>query len=192
MQLNMDLTGVDDHLKPQPIKPGWYQAIITDAGQKMAKSSGNSYLSLTWTVINGSCKGRLVFDSIMLTGNGAKFGLTKLKTIAKAIGHRNPNYIHDTSELVQRPCYINVGMRQQEGYDDSNKINNYYNDAEYRARIVGRNTPGTPVQTQPAATEAIGPPPPPQENQTINVPQNNGERSPFEAQDAIVSDEPPF
>lgn len=125
--LNLDLSDTKAGLDFEPVPAGVYEAQIIDSEERKSKND-NDMLNLTWLVIDGEQAGRMVFDRIMLSGSddSINFGKRRLKTIAEAIGHPNPNFIGDKEELHGLPCIITVVVKKgTEGYSDSNEIKNY-------------------------------------------------------------------
>ena len=155
--LNVDLHDVPSGMGYDPIPAGDYQAQIIESKLENSQS-GNLMLNLTWVVLEGDHAGAYVFDRAMLSGTdkAINFGRRKLKTMAEAMGHPNPNRIDDSEELHGRPCLITVSVRKGDGdYSDQNEVKNY--------KPLGAPTPTNQTAPAPAtqpAPPAKTPPPP--------------------------------
>lgn len=181
--LNMDLSDAKTGLGFDPIPAGVYQAQIIDSELGHSKAD-NLMLNLTWMIIDGECAERMVFDRIMLSGSdkAITFGKRRLKTLADAVGHPNPNRIDESHELHGLPCLITVTLRRGKGeYSDSesNEIKNYRpltaatpQQPAVAAVAPSANTP--PAQS--AAPPKSQTPPPTQKT----APPPNKPRTPFE------------
>lgn len=183
--LNMDLSDAKVGLDFEPVPAGDYQAQVIDSELTQSKSD-NTMLTLTWLVIDGEQAERLIFDRVMLSGSdkSVAFGKRRLKTIADAIGHPNPNRIEDSGELHGLPCLITVAVRKStEGYSDSNEVRNYHplaNAAPQRAPAA------PPANTSPAQVAA-----PPNSRAQTPPPARGNTPSPRGAQKPQTPFDPP-
>ena len=123
--LDMDLHDTPDTMGFDPIPAGDYVAQIIESDIGTSKK-GYMMLNLTWVIMDGPYAERLVFDRVMLSGSDASiaFGKNKIKTIASATGHHNPNRVNDSEELHGRPCSIIVTIREWDG-ENRNEVKNY-------------------------------------------------------------------
>lgn len=148
--LNMDLSDAQVGLGFDPVPAGEYLAQIVGSEVGSSKND-NMMLILTWLIIEGEHSERMVFDRVMLSGSeqSVKLGKRRLKTIAVAVGHPNPNRIDDSGELHGLPCFITISVKKGlEDYSDFNEIKNY------------RPLNGPNHQPAAAAPPAGGPAPP--------------------------------
>jgi hypothetical protein len=99
------------------VPPGIYPVQLTEAAVKTSRK-GDGYVSMEFTITAGDLAGSTVSDSFMLTGNGVKFGKTKVRTLLSAAGHPNPAAgVRDTEELKGLACLVEVTEKETEGQD---------------------------------------------------------------------------
>jgi len=162
--LGKDLSGTPAELGFEPVPKGQYLAHIVESKQDETKNR-DFVIKFTWLVLEGEYEGRKLFDQIMLTGSdkAVAFGERKLKTMAVAMGHPNPNFIEDSEELHGLPCTIVVGLRTWEG-EERNEIRDYKAfDPNKPAPVAPAAAPpaqhsAPPAQAPPAATAPASPP----------------------------------
>jgi hypothetical protein len=186
--LNRDLNGVPAEMGFDPIPKGTYLAHIIESKDDTSKND-DLVLKITWMILEGEHEGRKVFDQIMLTGSdkAVAFGNRKLKTIAVASGHPNPNFIEDSEELHGLPCQIVVGVRTWEGAE-RNEVKDYKPaSSKQPAAQPSPAAPPPPPQGPPPPAAATSTPPsaPPSAGPTKTAaspppPQPGGAKSPFE------------
>jgi hypothetical protein len=167
MKLAQNLSGVEAGLDFKSLPEGVYKAHITEARgdfQDLPGENVKESVSLLWTILEPEYEGAVVFDRLCLNGykdTALTMSQRKLKTMAEAMGHPNPNYIEDTDELLQRACYIKVGFGKGE-YKDKNQVNNYYSLNASPALLGVKTTtePPKPAQAPPtvAPPKAVAPP----------------------------------
>ncbi len=106
-RINQDLSDTPSGLGFDPIPAGDYPAHITESDIANTKN-GDLMLKLSWTVLEGPHASRILFDNVMLTGSekAVAFGKRKLRTMADATGHPNPNHVDYSEELHGRPCLL--------------------------------------------------------------------------------------
>jgi hypothetical protein len=165
-----------DHVKDEDltgfslIPAGVYMAQVTKT-EILESRTGGAYCALRWALLEGDYANRFVFDRIILNGSdkGMDFGDKKLKAIARAIGHHNPNLVMDTEELEGRPCYIKVKVALKYETTDQfiNEIDGlgYISFAAYNGMpgVYGQKPQGRP-QTPPVMTGYPGQALPPMPN----------------------------
>lgn len=112
----------------EPVPEGTYLAMITRDERLETKTPGNYRLSLTWEIVDGEHKGRLVFDSLNLWRNmqadSDAYTIARaestLADICTAVGVTGFN---DTAELHDKIIKIHVIVRPpQKNYGASNAI----------------------------------------------------------------------
>jgi hypothetical protein len=141
-----------------PVPAGDYPAKVVDT--EAVETLNRDYrLKITWEVTDGQYSGRKVFDSLMLSGSveAVKVGEARLKAMAIALGHQNPDHIGDSEELHGRECKIVVTIKNDKNGNPKNEISSW--------RKLDAPAPGQ-TATSPAT-------PPPNQGQT---------RMPWEAQ----------
>lgn len=123
--LNFDATTVEPQQTFSPIPAGLYAAQVIDSDVKSTKSGTGQYIQLTWQVLDGDFKGRLVFDRLNIRNQNAtaeKIGQQQLSGLCHALGVLK---VQDTAQLHGKPCRIKVSIRKDDQYGDSNEIKGY-------------------------------------------------------------------
>jgi hypothetical protein len=104
---------------------------------------------------------------------------SKLKSIAKAIRHPNPNYIGNTSELIGGELVIKVKVKTSEQYDDQNEVTSYspVKGVTTPAPQAAPTAPAAPAApTQPQSAPQPAPQPQPQQtapSEAVKAPWEN-------------------
>lgn len=143
------LQGFDaDSVEPmnefEPIPVGKYLAVITESEFKPTKAGTGEYLQLTFEVIDGPYKSRLLWARLNLNNPNAtavKIAQGELASICKAVGVPRPV---ESSDLHNLPLLVHVRLKKRA---DSDELTN-----EIRGYSAHDEQPGKPVQATP--TEA--------------------------------------
>ena len=121
-----DANNVDPATDFEPIPAGKYVAIITDSEMKPTKSGSGHYLELTFQVIDGPFKNRLLWSRLNLDNPNAQavqIAQGELSAICRAIGVMQPK---DSIELHNLPLLITVKCKKREDTGDvTNEIRGY-------------------------------------------------------------------
>ncbi|GMU36592.1 MAG: DUF669 domain-containing protein [Phycisphaerae bacterium] len=124
--LNFNATDVDPAVGYDPIPAGKYLAAITESEEKPTKSGSGSYVQLTFQILEGEYKGRLVWARLNLDNPNAtavKIARAELSAICRAVGVMSPK---DSSELHNLPLVISVGVKpRKDNGEPSNVIRGY-------------------------------------------------------------------
>lgn len=122
-ELNFDATKVEPMNDFSPIPTGEYTAVITASDMKDTKSGSGKYLQLTYQIVDGEYKNRLIFENINLINSNevaVQIAQKTLSSICHAVGVLHPK---DSNELHDRPLTIKVGIRPASGeYGEQNII----------------------------------------------------------------------
>jgi len=105
---------VEPTMTLDPLPAGKYLAAITASEMKPTKAGDGSYLQLEFTVLEGPCKGRKVWDRLCLTHPNAqtvKIARGNLSAICRAVGVMQPR---DSVELHNLPLVITVKCKKRE------------------------------------------------------------------------------
>jgi hypothetical protein len=97
-----------------PIPAGKYLAVITESGMKPTKSGAGNFLELTFQVLDGEFKGRLLWARLNLDNPNAttvKIARAELSAICRAIGVMAPK---DSVELHNLPLIITVAHKKRQ------------------------------------------------------------------------------
>ncbi|MDR1079829.1 MAG: hypothetical protein LBQ79_02410 [Deltaproteobacteria bacterium] len=145
--LDMNLAGVVPVGANVPA--GSYTVEMTEWQAYSRNTSGRKFI---YTVADGPCRGKKLFDTIVMEGTteAVEFGKSKVRSLAQAVGHANPDYVHKIGELMFRPFVAMVKVRPADGkYGPQSQVYDY--------QPVG---PGA-GQRPPARADAPGPAPGP-------------------------------
>jgi len=96
-----------------PIPAAKYLAVITKSEFKPTKNNSGNYLELTFQVIEGQYKNRLLWARLNLdhpNETTAKISRGQLSAICKAVGVLTPK---DSAELHNLPLIINVKVKKR-------------------------------------------------------------------------------
>jgi hypothetical protein len=140
---------VDPAVGFDPIPAGNHLAIITESELKPTKSGGGKYLQLTFQIIDGEFKGRLVWARLNLENRNAttvKIARAELSAICRAVGVMAPK---DSIELHNLPLVIKVGLKKR---SDTQELGNVIKGYEPKG--------GSAAPARTAPTTAVGSTPP--------------------------------
>ena len=113
-----DLRGFDaNQVEPtaalDPIPAGKYPAVVTESEMKPTKNGAGSYLQLTFQVIEGDYKNRVLWSRLNLDNPNAtavKIARAELSAICHAVGVLAPS---DSTELHNLPLVIHVRCKKR-------------------------------------------------------------------------------
>lgn len=121
-----DATQVDPATDFEPIPDGKYIAIITGSEMKPTKSGSGSYLELTFQILEGLHKNRLLWSRLNLDNpnrQAVQIARGELSAICRAVGVMQPK---DSNELHNLPLQITVRCKRREDTGDIvNEIRGY-------------------------------------------------------------------
>jgi len=130
----------------EAIPAGKYLAAITDSEMKPTKNGGGSYLQLTFTIIEGEYKGRVLWARLNLNNSNAtavKIAQSDLSSVCRAVGVMQP---HDSCELHNIPLLITVKVKKRSDNDDlTNEVKGY----EAKSAVAGKPQQAPPTSTSP-------------------------------------------
>lgn len=133
-----DAAKVDPSVDFDPIPAGKYLAVITASEMKPTKSGNGNFLELTFTVIEGPYKNRLLWARLNLDNpnqQAVAIARAQLSALCRAAGVMQPR---DSCELHGLPLTIGVKVKRREDTDDlTNEIRSYSKKEDAK---------GTPVQ----------------------------------------------
>ncbi len=116
---------VDPATEFEPIPPGKYVAVITASEMKATKAGNGSYLELTFQVIEGEFKGRLLWARLNLDNPNAltvKIARSELSAICRSVGVMEPK---DSCELHNLPLVVSVRQETDRDGNVRNAIKGY-------------------------------------------------------------------
>lgn len=126
-----DLSGFDaSQVEPagefEPIPAGKYVAIITHSEMKPTRSGTGRYLELTFQIVEGQYKGRMLWARLNLENpnpTAVQIARGELSAICRAVGVMAPK---DSVELHNLPLVVSVRCKRREDTDEiTNEIKGY-------------------------------------------------------------------
>ncbi|UCC31263.1 MAG: DUF669 domain-containing protein [Phycisphaerales bacterium] len=120
-----DANEVEPAVGFDPIPVGRYLAVITDSEMKPTKSGTGSFLELTFQVLEGEFKERLLWTRLNLDNPNAttvRIARAELSAICRAVGVMTPK---DSIDLHNVPLAITVGQRKRQ---DTGEMTNVIKD----------------------------------------------------------------
>ncbi len=118
-----------------PLPAGKYLAAITASEMKPTKAGNGSYLQLEFTVLDGPCKGRKVWDRLCINHPNdltQKIARGNLSAICRATGVMQPR---DSVELHNLPVVVTVKCKKRE---DTGEVTNEVKGYAKRESAVGQ------------------------------------------------------
>jgi len=127
----------------EPIPADKYLAVISKSEMKNTKSGNGSYLELTFQVIEGRYKNRLLWSRLNLNNPNeltVKIARAELAAICRAIGVMEPK---DSCELHNLPLVISVKQKTDSDGEVRNEVKGYFK------RDVANSNPGQAANPTP-------------------------------------------
>lgn len=131
---------VDPSVGFDAVPAGRYLAVITESEMKPTKAGTGQYLQLTFQIIDGEYKGRLLWARLNLDNPSAmavKIARAELSAICRAVGVMAPK---DSLELHGLPIQITVGCKKR---NDTGEVTNEIRGYEKRASAAPSSSPAT-------------------------------------------------
>ena len=123
---NFNATEVEPTTSFELIPAGKYLAAITESEMKPTKSGAGSYLQLTFTILEGEYKNRILWARLNLNNPNAtavKIARSGLSAICHAVGVMQPR---DSVELHNVPLVISVKVKKRADTGElTNEIKGY-------------------------------------------------------------------
>ena len=130
-----DASQVEPSASFDPIPAGKYLAAITESEMKATKTGAGSYLQMTFTVLDGDYKNRVLWARLNLNNPNAtavKIARSELSAICHAVGVMQPR---DSVELHNIPLLITVKVKKRE---DTGELTNEIKGYEPKAAAAGQ------------------------------------------------------
>ena len=127
-----NLNEVDEQANSFEVLPkGTYNAIVEEFEFTTSQSSGSPMIKCVYSIIDGEYADRKIFDYYVLTGEGAKYALPRLKQLITRVvpeedsANFNPAKFAESGVIINRPCRITLGIQtQKKGEYKGEKRNN--------------------------------------------------------------------
>lgn len=118
----------------EAIPAGKYIAAITESEMKATKNGSGNYLQLTFTVLEGEYRNRVLWARLNLSNPNAtavKIARSELSALCRAIGVMQPR---DSVELHNIPLLITVKVKKRE---DTGELTNEIKGFEPKSAAAG-------------------------------------------------------
>jgi hypothetical protein len=131
--LVFDLTDVKEDTGFEVLPKGTYPVIV-DELEFGESSKGDPMFTAKFKVTEGEHEGRVLFDYWVLGGNGAEFGLAKLKKFLTRVcpdanlAAFNAQAFADEAVAVNRECSVVVGVQKQKTGEYKGELRNQIRD----------------------------------------------------------------
>ena len=127
-----NLNEVEEQASSFEVLPkGTYNAIVEEFEFTTSQSSGSPMIKCVYSIIDGEYADRKIFDYYVLTGEGAKYALPRLKQLITRVvpeedsANFNPAKFAESGVIINRPCRITLGIQtQKKGEYKGEKRNN--------------------------------------------------------------------
>lgn len=127
-----NLNEVEEQANSFEVLPkGTYNAIVEEFEFTTSQSSGSPMIKCVYSIIDGEYADRKIFDYYVLTGEGAKYALPRLKQLITRVvpeedsANFNPAKFAESGVIINRPCRITLGIQtQKKGEYKGEKRNN--------------------------------------------------------------------
>ncbi len=124
--LQFDANTVEPTTPIEPVPAGKYVAMITESEMKPTKAGTGNYLQLTFEILEGDFKGRLLWARLNLDNPNAQavaIARAELSAVCRAVGVLTPT---DSVQLHNLPLVISVRCKKRSDSDEmSNEIKGY-------------------------------------------------------------------
>ena len=127
-----NLNEVEEQANSFEVLPkGTYNAIVEEFEFTTSQSSGSPMIKCVYSIIDGEYADRKIFDYYVLTGEGAKYALPRLKQLITRVVPEedstsfNPVKFAESGVIINRQCRITLGIQtQKKGEYKGEKRNN--------------------------------------------------------------------
>ena len=126
-----NLNEVEEQTSFEVLPKGTYNAIVEEFEFTTSQSSGSPMIKCVYSIIDGEYTDRKIFDYYVLTGEGAKYALPRLKQLITRVvpeedsANFNPAKFAESGVIINRQCRITLGIQtQKKGEYKGEKRNN--------------------------------------------------------------------
>ena len=128
----------------EPIPAGKYLSVITNSEMKPTKTGSGTYLELTFQVLEGQYKNRLLWSRLNLSNpntQAVQIAQGELSAICRSVGVMQPK---DSVELHNIPLQITVKVKKREDSGDLVNEIKGYTKKESATGLAQQETSSTP------------------------------------------------
>lgn len=170
MKLGLKLESVSVMSQRVVVPTGNYSVKVASAEVKETKAKTGHYLQVGFRITEGEYEGSVLTDRLNINNkneDAVRIGLSALKTILTVGGHKNPNFIGDTDEMIglELGIYVEENPHSFTG-DDGNEIETTQNEIKSYFELKG----DTVNQSSPEKKKADKPAPKKQEKEEAPAP----------------------
>lgn len=129
--MTFNLNEVEESSSFEVLPKGTYNAIVEEFEFTTSQSSGSPMIKCVYSLIDGEYAERKIFDYYVLTGEGAKYALPRLKQLITRVcpdvsaDTFNPAKFAESGVIINRQCRITLGIQtQKKGEYKGEKRNN--------------------------------------------------------------------
>ncbi len=114
-----NLNDVEESKSFEVLPRGTYNAVIDEFEYTTSQSSGSPMIKAVYSVTDGEFAERKVYDYYVLTGEGAKYALPKLKQLLTRVcpevdlSSFNPKDFAENGDIINRMCQIKLSVTTQ-------------------------------------------------------------------------------
>ena len=127
-----NLNDVEEQANSFEVLPkGTYNAIVEEFEFTTSQSSGSPMIKCVYNILDGEFADRKIFDYYVLTGEGAKYALPRLKQLITRVVPEedstsfNPAKFAESGIIINRQCRITLGIQtRKKGEYKGEKRNN--------------------------------------------------------------------
>jgi hypothetical protein len=147
-QINANLSPYEGQLGFENLPPGWYRAKVAESTIK--EGPKGNYIQWKMQIVG---KPNNVWDNMSMSN---EISMKRLKGLAIACGHPNPNFIADTEELHGKECMVRLKIEEDpDGKYEPKNVISAFKPVEngQPAFTPGVNTPSPTSAPAPAASK---------------------------------------
>ena len=147
-----DANTVDPATDFEPLPAGKYLSVITDSEMKPTKAGTGHYLQLTFQVIDGQFKNRLLWSRLNLDNpnhQAVQIAQGELSAICRAVGVLQPK---DSIELHDLPLQVTVKCKKREDTDELTNVVKGYKKRDALAATPAASSPAPAKAASPSST----------------------------------------
>lgn len=114
-----NLNDVEESKAFEVLPRGTYNAVVEEFEFTTSQSSGSPMIKAVFSITDGEFAERKVFDYYVLTGEGAKYALPKLKQLMSRVCPEvdlstfNPKDFAENGDIINRMCQLKLSVTTQ-------------------------------------------------------------------------------